>query len=48
MSSGQFDPTSSLFGVPFLLGSVFVVGYGAMMTTDKVELSQRGGSLLVM
>jgi hypothetical protein len=45
MSSGQFDPTSSLFGVPFLLGSVFVVGYGAMMTT---ELSQRGGSLLVM
>ena len=47
ISSGQFDPTSSLFGVPFLLGSVFLVGYCAMMTTGKIELSQRGGSLSV-
>jgi len=47
ISSGQFDPTSSLFGVPFLLGSVFLIGYCAMTTTGKVELSQRSGSLSV-
>jgi hypothetical protein len=47
ISSGLFDPTSSLFGVPFLLGSVFLIGYCAMTTMGKVELSQRGGSLSV-
>ena len=47
ISSGQFDPTSSLFGVPCLLCSVFLIGYGAMTTMGKIELSQRGGSLSV-
>jgi hypothetical protein len=47
ISSGTFDPASSLFGVPFLLGSVFLIGYCAMTTMGKVELSQRGGSLSV-
>ncbi len=47
ISSGQFDPRSSLFGLPFLIGSVFLIGYCAMTIIGKVELVQRGGSLSV-
>lgn len=47
ISSGRFDPTSSLFGVPFLIGTIFLVGYCAMTIAGKVELSQRGGNLSV-
>jgi len=47
ISSGHFDPASSLFGLPFLIGSVFLIGCCAMTTTGKVELSQRSGSLSV-
>lgn len=48
VSSGQFDPTSSLFGLPFLIGSVFLIGYCAMTTMGNVELSQRADSLTVL
>jgi hypothetical protein len=47
ITSGQFDPTSSLFGLPFLLGSVVLVGYCAMTVAGKVEVSQRGEGLAV-
>jgi hypothetical protein len=47
ISSGQFDPTSALFGLPFLIGSFFLIGYCAMTITGKVELAQRCGSLSV-
>lgn len=47
ISSGRFDPTSSLFGLPFLLGSVVLIGYCAMTIAGKVEVSQRGESLAV-
>jgi hypothetical protein len=47
ISSGRFDPASSLFGLPFLLGSVFLIAYCAMMIRGKVEISQRGDSLAI-
>jgi hypothetical protein len=47
ISSGHFDPASSLFGLPFLIGSVFLIGYCLMTTMGKVELSQRSGNLSV-
>jgi hypothetical protein len=47
ITTGEFNPTSSLFGLPFLIGTVFLLGYCAMMIIGKVEVSQLGGSLSV-
>lgn len=44
---GEFDPFLSLFGIPFLLGSVFFWGITLMAIWGKVELTldKRGGSV---
>ncbi len=36
--SGHFDPGSSLFGLPFLLGSFWLLGMCAMNVAGKVEV----------
>jgi hypothetical protein len=40
IKSGHFDLHSSLFGVPFLIGSFFLVGMCAMTAAGKIELVQ--------
>lgn len=46
-ASGEFDPMSSLFGLPFLLGSIFLIGMCAMTVAGKVEIAQRGDRLSI-
>ncbi len=45
--SGRLDPFSSLFGLPSLVGTVFLIGWCAMAIAGKVEVSQRGEGLSV-
>jgi hypothetical protein len=40
MRSGHFDPFSSLFGLPFLIGSFFLVGMCAMNIAGRIEVMQ--------
>lgn len=47
IKSGHFDPFSSLFGLPFLIGSIALVAWCAMTVAGKVELSQREDRLSV-
>ncbi len=39
---GQFNPAMSLFGLPFLAGTVFLVGYVLMGIFGRVEIRLRG------
>ncbi len=45
--SGKFDPFMSLFGLPFLIGSVFLIASCAMMIAGKVEVLRRGEELSI-
>jgi hypothetical protein len=47
ISSGHFDAGSSLFGLPFLLGSICLLGLCAMNIAGKVEIVQNGDRLSV-
>lgn len=47
IASGEFDPLTSLFGLPFLIGSVFIISVCAMMIAGKVEVIQRGNEFSV-
>lgn len=47
IKSGHLDPFSSLFGLPFLIGSIFLIAWCAMTVAGKVELSQREDRLSV-
>ncbi len=40
IKSGHLDPFASLFGLPFLIGSCFLIGMCAMTLAGKVEISQ--------
>lgn len=46
-ASGHFDPSTSLFGLPFLIGTFFLIGMCAMTVAGKVELSQTEDRLSV-
>ena len=41
LKSGQFDLKLSLFGIPFLIGSVFLVSFTLMMVFGRVEVRLR-------
>jgi hypothetical protein len=45
--SGHFDVTTSMFGLPFLIGSIFLIGLCAMTVAGKVEVAQNGDRLSV-
>jgi hypothetical protein len=47
IASGHFDPFSSLFGLPFMIGSLILVAMCAMTVAGKVELSQSEDRLSV-
>jgi hypothetical protein len=47
IKSGHFDPSSSLFGLPFLIGTVCLVSVCAMMIAGKVEVTRSGDMLSV-
>jgi hypothetical protein len=47
ITSRHFEPFSSLFGLPFMIGSVFLVAMCAMTIAGKVELSQSEDRLSV-
>jgi hypothetical protein len=44
---GHFNLPMSLFGLPFLIGSCFLVSFCAMMTLGKVSVSVHGDRLAV-
>lgn len=43
----QFNPFISLIGIPFLIGSVFLITTCAMMVAGRVEVVQRGEMLSI-
>lgn len=43
IASGKFSLTASLFGIPFLLGSVVLGSFALMFTCGRVEVRLRGG-----
>jgi hypothetical protein len=45
--SGSFDLTSSIFGLPFLIGSFFLVSLCAMTVAGKIEVVKDGERLSV-
>jgi hypothetical protein len=47
IASGQFDPSQSLFGLPFLIGSVFLISYCLMTVAGEVEVRRQGDRLTV-
>jgi len=47
LMSGRFNPTESFMGLPFLIGSIFLVGWCAMNLVGKVEVTQNGDRLMV-
>jgi hypothetical protein len=47
ITSRQFDFSSSMFGLPFLIGSVVLVAVCAMSVAGKVEVTQSGNRLSV-
>lgn len=44
---GVFDPKAALMGLPFLLGSVVLVGWCAMLTAGVVRVTRQGDELEV-
>jgi hypothetical protein len=47
IASGHLDPSSSLFGLPFLIGSCFLICLCAMVTTGKVTVCLSSGRLII-
>jgi hypothetical protein len=45
--AGKFDPGTSFFGLPFLIGSVVLIASCAMMIAGKIEVLRRGDQLSV-
>jgi hypothetical protein len=47
ITSGEFDPFLSLFGIPFLLGTIIFGSIAAMMVAGKVEITmdKQGGKI---
>lgn len=44
---GEFNPMMSLFGIPFLIGSVFLIGFTAMTVAGRQVIELKGGRLHV-
>ncbi len=38
ITSGQFDIMQSLVGIPFVLGSIFLISYALMLVAGKIEV----------
>jgi len=47
LRSGHFNPFMSLFGIPFLIGTVIFGSYAVMTVAGKVEVTKRGDRLTV-
>ena len=47
LASGKFEPFLAFFGLPFLVGSIFLIGTTIMAVCGKVELRLRGGQGIV-
>jgi hypothetical protein len=47
LTSGQFDLTGFLFGLPFLIGSCFLISWCAMLIAGEVRITRRADSLTV-
>lgn len=47
LESGNFDLHASLFGLPFLIGTLFLLGYDAMIVAGKVEVRRQGDTFTV-
>jgi len=45
--SGKFDPASSFFGLPFLIGSLFLLCLCAMTVARKISVTKSGNELLI-
>lgn len=45
--TGKFSLATSLFGIPFLLGSVALISMCAMMTAGKISVTKTGDQLLI-
>ena len=43
IAEGRFDPGRSLFGLPFLIGTIFLIGMCLMMTFGQVRISANDG-----
>jgi hypothetical protein len=44
---GQFNLTSSLFGIPFVIGSIFLISWCAMSVAGKVTLTRHADQLAI-
>jgi hypothetical protein len=47
LRSGHFNLFSSLFGIPFLIGTLLFGSYALMTVAGKVEVTQRGDQLTI-
>jgi hypothetical protein len=47
IGSGHFDPFSSLFGLPFLIGTFVLIGLDAMYLAGKVEIARSDDRLTI-
>ena len=47
IQAGRFDPRLSLFGLPFLIGSCFLVALCAMSVAGEVAITQDGDRLSI-
>jgi hypothetical protein len=47
LMKGHFNLPMSLFGIPFLIGSIFLVSFCAMCVAGKVTVSVHGGRVAV-
>jgi hypothetical protein len=47
LTSGQFVLSASLFGLPFLIGSCFLISWCAMLVAGKVIVTRRADTLSV-
>jgi hypothetical protein len=45
--SGKFDPASSLFGLPFLIGSLILICLCAMTVAGKISVTKSGNELSI-
>lgn len=47
IAKGEFNLMMSLFGIPFLIGSVFLIGFTAMTVAGRQVIELKGGRLHV-
>lgn len=47
IAKGEFNLMMSLFGIPFLIGSVFLIGFTAMSVAGRQVIELKGGRLHV-